>query len=174
MLSEKVKLAKSGARGALSLIMELIRPELWGVSGNWRFNYWDREDIVQQALTNICEKLPKLRNEQCFRSWSRSILQNICNDIYKRKKAWDNIIPLQGDVPCLSKTCFSSENSKDLDVYLGVMSIDMAETFRLRCMDDLPIKAIARIQNIPEGTIHSRLHRGKQIILNNYQLYKGD
>ena len=165
MLSEKVKLAKSGDKEAISFIMELIKPELWSISGNWRFNYWDREDVVQQSLTKICEKLPKLRNEHCFRSWSRSILQNICNDLYKRKKGWEKLIPLQGDVPCLSMTCLSAENSKDLDVYLGVMSKDMAETFRQRYIHDLPVSVIAQNQNIPEGTVHSRLHRGKQIIL---------
>jgi RNA polymerase sigma-70 factor (ECF subfamily) len=174
VLSEKVKLAKSGDEEALSFVTEQIRTELWSLSGKWRFSHWDREDAVQQSLANICEKLPGLKNEHYFRLWCRRILENICNDMCKRKKMWGSFTPLKEDEECLARTCPSIDGSEDLENYLSLMSKEMAETFRKRYVYDYSIKAIAQLQNIPEGTVNSRLHRGKQLLQSNYQLYKGD
>lgn len=174
MLSEEVEMAKLGDEEALIFIVEQIRPELWSLSGNWPLNHWDREDAVQKSFENICKKLPGLRNNHYFRPWCRRILENICNDIYKTQKTWNDFVPLKGDEECLVATWSTNEEWEGLEEYLALMSEEMAETFRLRYASDLPVKAIAQIQNIPEGTVSSRLHRGKQIMRTHFRLYKGD
>ncbi len=174
MLSEKVKLAKSGDKEALTYILEQISPKLWSVSRNWRFNHWDREYAVQESLTNICDNLIELIQDKCFPLWCRRILESTCNNMYKREKMRRSHTLLKGDEEGLAKSCPTMNDAETLEYYLSFMSKEMAETFKLRYANDYSIKAIAQLQKIPEGTVSSRLYRGKQLCLRNYHLYQGD
>lgn len=85
-----------------------------------------------------------------------------------------NFISFEGNEEFLSELQIFDEAESILEQYLELISPQVRETFRMRYIHQLPVKVIAQLQNIPVGTVHSRLHRGKQIILSSYHLYKGD
>ncbi len=115
----------------------------------------DREDAVQEALRRAWEKRASLKNESFFRTWMVRILLNVCYDIQKERK---RMIPT-ADFP-------------DMAVPAGNRVNLLECLFRLEERERMPvllyyiegynIQQVASILRIPQGTVKSRLNRGRR------------
>ena len=115
----------------------------------------DREDAIQEALRRAWEKRASLKNESFFRTWMVRILLNVCHDIQKERK---RMIPT-ADCP-------------DMAVPAGNRVNLLECLFRLEERERMPvllyyiegynIQQVASILRIPQGTVKSRLNRGRR------------
>ncbi|MDF2925143.1 MAG: sigW7 [Paenibacillaceae bacterium] len=173
MLINKVVLARSGDKDALALVLEAMRPVLLKSLGNSLPPNLDQEDVVQETLLVIIEKIERLREPAYFLDWSKRILYNKRKEMIREQKAW-LLVPL-GDFAHFSSTDdYGSENRSALIECLKQIKQCYRETLFLSLIKDLPVQAVAKVQNIPEGTVRSRLHYGKQLLKNTYRFYEGD
>ena len=99
-------------------------------------NREDAEDAVGEAVLRAYEKIHTLRKEDSFRPW---VMQITANEAFRedRHELWDVVQQL------------------DL-VYREVVMLYFYERFS--------IKEIGAILQIPEGTVKSRLSRGKKAL----------
>lgn len=115
----------------------------------------DRMDAVQEAILKAWANVDRLRNERFFETWLTRILINECHNIQATRK---RIAPLEY-VPESKEEASGGERIKD-----AVLSLEM--DFRmpviLHYMEGYKTREIARILEIPEGTVKTRLARAKQ------------
>lgn len=117
----------------------------------------DREDAVQEALKKAWEKRRLLRDEAALKPWLVRILINECHNIQRKSR---RLIPTL-DVP-------PPPPPQDADKDMHDLILALPEKYRMPVvmmfMEGMTAAEAARALRIPQGTVHSRVHRARQIL----------
>ena len=117
------------------------------------------EDFTQDIFLKIIEKPHLFDAKRSFKSWVYTLAANKCKNAYRDKKDIQSIGNHQFEQK--ENTIFDLDK-QDFDGHLlnaiDALEISAKQCFVLRYFDDLSIKEIALIVDIPEGTVKSRLH----------------
>lgn len=114
----------------------------------------DREDAVQSAIEKAWRQQKKLRDDGAMQAWVMRILVNECYALLRKTKK---------EVP--SDTLPERETAEDArpDIYRLFTGLD--EKYRLimvlHYVEGYQVQEIARMLRLPQGTVKSRLHRGR-------------
>lgn len=114
----------------------------------------DREDAVQETIRRAWEKRDSMRDERHMQTWVIRILLNVC-DTLRRKNA--RMYPVERII--------RRPDCMTYDTPLLDALFSMDERFRLplqlRYVEEYSVREIAGILRISEGTVKSRLSRGR-------------
>lgn len=128
----------------------------------------DAYDAIQDSLIKMYKSIQNLQNAEAFKSWSRKIIINSCYDIIsKNKKVIDINSKLIDTYEETREDTYECED--EVVKILDQIEPDLRLTAILYYYNDLSIKEIAKIINIPEGTVKSRLSRAREKL---YQILK--
>jgi len=115
----------------------------------------DRDEAVQECLYKVWKKRHQLKDERYMQTWVIRILINECHNI-QRKRGRE--LPLN-EVP-------ERVAPADADFELHDALFSMDETLRLpiilHYIEGFSIGEIAQILRWPQGTVKSRMLRGRQ------------
>ena len=117
----------------------------------------DREDAVQSAVEKALRKREHLRSPDAVRPWLTRILVNECYAILRRRKRET----LMDDVPQRQV-----EMDARPDIYQLFISLE--EKYRLpmvlHYVEGYSVAEISATLHLPQGTVKSRLHRGRLLL----------
>ena len=134
---------------------------LYRISMSMLKNEADCEDAVQTAILTAYEKLSSLKKEEYFRTWLVRILINVCNKQLGRR---GKIINLDDN----EYTAEPSVPSHDKNVELKIALENLPQKFRqvivLFYIEGFSVTNIKNILGIPEGTVKSRLSKGRSLL----------
>ena len=131
----------------------------------------DADDVLQEVFLTAYQKFPQLRNKDSFKAWIISIARNKCNDYFRAKAAQMEI---------------SIEELSQRELSAGRLGISVVNTVQetldrlgdkdkqilyLYFWKELPQTEIAKLLDIPVGTVKSRLHTAKQHFKSNYPYF---
>jgi RNA polymerase sigma-70 factor (ECF subfamily) len=115
----------------------------------------DRDEAVQECLCRAWQKRHQLRDERYMQTWVIRILINECHNI-QRKRGHE--LPLEE----LPERVAPAD--ADYELHDALLSLD--ETLRLPILlhyiEGFSISEIARIVRWPQGTVKSRMLRGRR------------
>ena len=131
---------------------------LYRVSMSMLKNESDCEDAVQTAILTAYEKLGTLKNEEFFKTWLVRILINVCNKQLNERKRF---VAIQ---ECMETAAATTEINIDVKMALKQLPLKIREVVVLYYMEDFSVKEIKAILNIPEGTVKSRLSKGRELL----------
>ena len=119
----------------------------------------DVYDAIQEALISIYQNFDKLENKEYFTTWGIRIVINKCYDhIRKNKKSENNIYiddeenPI--DIPVDEKNSIEKLELEDL---LNKLSEEKRLITTLYYYDEISVKEIAQMLEMPEGTVKYKL-----------------
>ena len=116
----------------------------------------DAYDALQNALIKMYKNISNLENKEAFNAWSRRIIINCCYDlINKNKKVIDITSRLTENYEETTEDIYDCEDT--LVQILEQIKPELRLTVTLYYYNDLSIKEIAQVLQIPEGTVKSRL-----------------
>ena len=132
-----------------------MQPRLYRVSAGILRQRADQEDAVQSCIERAWRKLPTLREEAYLETWVTRILINECRAIIRRKR-W--VVPVERipDSPA------PPDADPDLYRFFASLPDKLRLTMTLHYVEGLEVADIARLLRLPEGTIKSRLARGRE------------
>ena len=131
------------------------------------------QDLTQDVFLRVFKALGSFRSgEGSFVVWLARLTRNLLIDNYRRTKAERVTDSIEEQLPLLeeSRTAFASrtdarvvgrEASEMLQQALGKLSPELRETVILRDLQEMEYREIAIALNVPEGTVKSRLNRGR-------------
>ena len=121
----------------------------------------DAYDALQDALLKMFRNIQNIQNSEAFKAWSRKIIVNSCyNIINKNKKIIDINSRL---INIFEETREDTYECEDETVkILDKLEPDLRLTATLYYYNELTVKEISQIINIPEGTVKSRLSRARE------------
>lgn len=121
-------------------------------------NETDAEDAVCSAIVKGYEHLSQLKDEKKFKSWMISITRNEAL-MMKRKQLY-----LPGDEAIENMLEPSTDHLDELWDLIQKMPEEYRITIVLYYYHSFSIREIADILEIPEGTVKSRLNRGREYL----------
>jgi RNA polymerase sigma-70 factor, ECF subfamily len=140
----------------------------------YRFTGTDQEaqDLTQEVFLRVFRSLKSFRaGEGSFTVWLARLSRNLLIDHYRRTKLDRATDSIEEQLPMLEeKTAMISrteglvagrEASELLQGALQKLSPELRETVILRDLEELEYREIAQVLNVPEGTVKSRLNRGR-------------
>jgi RNA polymerase sigma-70 factor (ECF subfamily) len=140
----------------------------------YRFTGSDHEaqDLTQEVFLRVFRSLKSFRaGEGSFTVWLTRLSRNLLIDHYRRSRQDRATDSIEEQLPMLEeKTSMSSrtegllagrEASEVLQTALQKLSPELRETVILRDLEELEYREIALVLNVPEGTVKSRLNRGR-------------
>ena len=133
---------------------------LYRVSMAMLKNEHDAQDAVHDAILLAYQNRNKLRHEQYFGTWLVRILINVCKKELKRRK---HSADIGDDLPDIA-----SRDNPYISVEIGEAIDSLPEKIRLTVIlfytEDYSVKEIKEILHIPEGTVKSRLNKGRSLL----------
>ncbi|MGI6227573.1 MAG: RNA polymerase sigma factor [Peptococcales bacterium] len=153
-----VKEAKRGSKHALVRLIMDEKQDYFRLAYAYTKNQADALDALADMIVILYEKIPDLKNEARFDTWSRTILVNCCKKILRKKKK----IILFNKIPEISHEGEIRRKEQEiiLDSALSKLSPKHQEVLKLRFFLDFEYQTIAEILKIPVGTVKSRISTG--------------
>lgn len=112
----------------------------------------DQEDAVQEALRRAWEKRHRLRDERYVQTWVIRILLNECHRMQRRMA---RTMPAE-DIPAVHR-----EGKGELKAALLQLDERYRVPILLHYVEGYDIAETAAMLRIPQGTVKSRLARGR-------------
>lgn len=130
------------------------------------------QDLSQEVFLRVFRTLKSFRaGEGSFVVWLTRLTRNLLIDHYRRSRMERASDSLDDQLSVLEeRTAMSSrtegmlagrEASELLQAALQKLSPELRETVILRDLEEMEYKEIAQALNVPEGTVKSRLNRGR-------------
>lgn len=151
--------AKNGDNEAFLELINENKLNIYRVARGILSNEHDIEDAIQNTVIKAYEKINTLKRNEFFRTWLVRILINECNEIIRRNKRIVSIN--ENNHEERYNDCY--ENI-DLTKAINSLSEELRVTTVLFYFEDMSIKDIASVLNIPNGTVRSRLSRARKIL----------
>ena len=161
-------------RGDSAAWEDLVRQHSRRVYGLcYRFTSRDSEaqDLTQEVFLRVFRSLGTFRsNEGSFTTWLARLTRNLLIDHYRRTRNERITDSIEEQLPRVEETRMVArsdaavagrEASELLQGALSKLSPELRETIILRDLQDMEYREISQVLGIPEGTVKSRLNRGR-------------
>ncbi|WP_069999730.1 RNA polymerase sigma factor [Cellulosilyticum sp. I15G10I2] len=157
-VEEVIKKAKQGDKEALVRLVMLQKEAYYKLAYVYMKNKEDALDAIQDMIIIVYENIYRLRNEEAFYSWSKTILVNRCKVLLKAKSKINSLG--SAEEGAYDAAISQQEDRLLLEQYLSQLNKKHQEVIRLRYFLDLDYKTIADLLKIPLGTVKSRIAIG--------------
>ena len=139
----------------------------------------DAEDLTQEVFIRVYRTMASYNLEKgAFTTWLTTLTRNLLVDHFRRSKqdrVTDSIDAglrdeedslslgdrLEDTRPTPDDRLASKETQKMVQLALARISPDLREAVILRDLQDMDYKEIALVLRVPEGTVKSRINRGR-------------
>ncbi len=120
----------------------------------------EAQDVVQEAFARALARPNGLAGVANPEAWLRTVAINVIRRRWRRRRLLDTI--LLRDRPIARVVAPGPEpESADLRAALARIPLPYREVIVLHYLADLPVDEVARVLEIPVGTVKSRLSRGR-------------
>lgn len=165
-IEQLVKKAMKRDEDALEVLLSQYQEYLYRIAYAYYKNEQEALDAVSECVAKVYVNLPKLRKPAYFKTWMTRIL---INEVLSGVKIKSKLLSLdalhqQGYMPEYEEKGISREEKVDLYQALDKLSPDYRKVLILRYFQDMKIKEIGEVMQIPEGTAKVMIHRGRKIL----------
>lgn len=132
----------------------------------------EAQDLTQEVFLKVFRNVRSFRSgEGSFGVWLARLTRNLLIDHYRRSKNERVTASIEEQLPVLEEKAAiegrteaalaGREASEALQKALAKLSPELRETVILRDIEGLEYREIAQVLGVPEGTVKSRLNRGR-------------
>jgi len=133
----------------------------------------EAQDLTQEVFLRVFRTLKTFRSaEGSFGTWLARVARNLLIDHYRRTRQERVTDPIEDQIAVLEEKGATAserpdhalagrETSRILQAALQKLSPDLREAVILRDLQEMEYREIADVLGIPEGTVKSRINRGR-------------
>jgi len=176
--SQIVRRCMDGDSGAWAEMVRNFHRRVYGLCYRFTGNAADAEDLTQDVFLKIYSNLASFDTGRgSLQVWITTMTRNHLVDHFRRTRnqratsslddGWDSAEELKPVDRLVSRGISPHESAAQKELArmvqsaLARVSIDLREAVILRDLQDLDYKEIAEMLGIPEGTVKSRISRGR-------------
>ncbi|MBU5592172.1 sigma-70 family RNA polymerase sigma factor [Clostridium sp. MSJ-4] len=163
---------------ALKLLVEKYSNSLYKFSLHLCKDLKETEELFQDTWVKVFKGLEKFNRDKSFETWLFTIAINTYKDGYRKKKRWLNrikdyfdndekdremaMVPSGEGIP--QKDIIKSEEKEEIRSAVNKLKDEYRILVILYYFERLSYKEISEMLSIPEGTIKSRLNKGRKLL----------
>jgi RNA polymerase sigma-70 factor (ECF subfamily) len=155
---------------------ELVRQhtrQVYGLCFRFTNSAQEAQDLTQDVFLRVFKTIKTFRSaEGSFHTWLARVTRNLLIDHYRRTRQERVTDSIEEQLPMLHEKGGSAaarpdqalagqEASQILQATLQKLSPDLREAVILRDLQEMEYREIAEVLDIPEGTVKSRINRGR-------------
>jgi RNA polymerase sigma factor (sigma-70 family) len=165
---ELARRATAGDGAALDALLRRIQPEVLRRCARFLPHRQDAEEAAQDVLLQVARNIQRFEGRSKFSTWLHVIIANCCRQTYralKRRFAEQASAELPLERPDPRTTSVIAGSRLDLLDALEKLERDKPDLVApvvLRDICELEYAEIARLLDVPLGTIKSRIHDGRK------------
>ena len=176
--SQTVRRCMDGDSGAWAELVRTHHRRVYGLCYRFTGSPADAEDLTQDVFLKIYSNLSSFDTARgSLQVWITTMTRNLLVDNFRRTKnlratgsldeGWDQteelkpIDRLTSHSPSPHELAAHKELEKMVQEALSHVSVELREAVILRDLQDMDYKEIAQVLGIPEGTVKSRISRGR-------------
>ena len=153
-----VESAKNGDKDALVTLIMKRKNEFYKLAYIYTEKKEDAMDAMEDMIVILYKQISKLKNNEAFYSWSKTILVNCCRDILRKR---NEVVLMDEIIETSHEDCYGSQERKqDILRYFKKLNEYQQEAIKLRYFVDMDYESIAKISNVAVGTVKSRISTG--------------
>ena len=160
---------QAGDTEAFGTLVEQFAGRAIGTASMLLGNHDDAMDASQAAFVRAWRSIRRFKGKATFYTWYSTILRNECLDRIrhrKRRKA-EALAPEQPAPPAKSDPHLLAERNEQAErVWLAILELPMhhRDIIVMSHFQEMRYKDIAKLLNIPVGTVMSRLHNARKAL----------
>jgi RNA polymerase sigma-70 factor (ECF subfamily) len=158
----------AGDAGAFATLVERHQARVYGLCLRVVGNPEDAADAAQEAFISALRKLGQFRGDAAFTTWMHRVAVNACYDLLRKRSrqpmlhlATDEDLPGPEAGPPAPDHADEVAGTRDAADALARVPEEFRVALVLADVQDLPYEQIARILDVPVGTVKSRVFRGR-------------
>ena len=176
--SQVVRRCMDGDSGAWAELVRTHHRRVYGLCYRFTGNPADAEDLTQDVFLKVYSNLSSFDTGRgSLQVWITTMTRNLLVDNFRRSRnqratssldeGWESteelqpIARLMAGGPSPHESAAQKELAKMVQDALARVSVELREAVILRDLQDLDYKEIAQVLGIPEGTVKSRISRGR-------------
>jgi RNA polymerase sigma-70 factor (ECF subfamily) len=176
--SQIVRHCMDGDSGAWAELVRTHHRRVYGLCYRFTGNGADAEDLTQEVFLKVYSNLSRFDTVRgSLQVWITTMTRNLLVDNFRRTRnqratgsldeGWESIEELKpvdrlmAGGPSPQESAAQKELAKMVQDALARVSVDLREAVILRDLQDMDYKEIAQVLGIPEGTVKSRISRGR-------------
>jgi RNA polymerase sigma-70 factor (ECF subfamily) len=176
--SHVVRRCMDGDSGAWAELVRTHHRRVFGLCYRFTGNNADAEDLTQDVFLKIFSNLASFDMARgSLQVWITTMTRNLLVDNFRRTRnqratdsldaGWDEtdelkpVDRLQASGASPHEKAAQKELAKMVQGALAKVSVELREAVILRDLQDMDYKEIAQVLGIPEGTVKSRISRGR-------------
>jgi RNA polymerase sigma-70 factor, ECF subfamily len=163
-------------RGDETAWEELVRlhtRKVYALCFRFTGNNQEAQDLTQEVFLRVFKTVKTFRStEGSFATWLARVTRNLLIDNYRRTRQERVTDSIEDQLPVLEEAGAAAstrpdhalagrEASEILQTALQRLSPDLREAVILRDLQEMEYREIADVLRIPEGTVKSRINRGR-------------
>ena len=167
--TEQVLLACAGDKTAFDQLVHHYRPVLLALTFLRTRDLWEAEDLVQEILLRVWQKLPGLHIPALFLPWMKTIAANICSTWHRRRPApttsldTDPVVQLgAGSAPDPLEIVLSGEKQRELHRALLLLPQANRLALLMHVWGNYSYAEIAAFTDVRLTTVEGRIYRAKR------------
>lgn len=155
-----IRKAREGDKNAFCTLMDENLQIMYKIAWTYLKNNDDVADVIQDTICSCYEKIGQLKKAEFFRTWLIRILINHCYDILDDKK---QVLPVEviPETACKDTLYEKSEWHQ----VMRKLTEEYQAPMILYYLEEMPVKEIAELLELPENTVKSHLYRGRKQLL---------
>ena len=158
---------QNGNMVAFNEVVDRYKGRLMNVIGRMLSSTEEAEDIVQETFVRVYQHRQSFNFQHCFSTWIYTIALNLArNELRKRKKfKFFDINDMQGNQPELAvEANLPSRLPQILNTAIKDLPDKYRTAFMLRDVQEMSYDEVAKILNVPLGTVKSRVNRARLML----------
>jgi RNA polymerase sigma-70 factor (ECF subfamily) len=170
-----VRDCQSGNKTAWEALVERHTRRIYGLCYRFTGRDCDARDVMQEVFLRVFCKIGTFRSNQLsFVSWLTSLTHNILIDYYRRNRSERLTVSIEERLPRIEsfmqaidspdRILAEREASELLQSTLLKIAPELREVIILCDLQERRHRDIALVLGIPEGTVKSRLNRGRSVL----------
>ncbi|MCY4123001.1 MAG: RNA polymerase sigma factor [Acidobacteria bacterium] len=159
-----------GDQSAWDAIVSRYRRKVFNVAYTFVGRHDEAEDLTQDIFLKVFKALRTFDRRANFTTWIISVSRNLCIDHYRRVRKEREVVDRRVDASELTPVAGGVDAFARLDRFdrrallrdaLSALPETLRTAVAMRDLQELSYQEIARRLDLPDGTVKSRINRGR-------------
>jgi RNA polymerase sigma-70 factor (ECF subfamily) len=158
---------QNGDLVAFSQMVDRYKDRLMNVIGRMLSSREEAEDVVQETFVRVYQHRQSFNFKHCFSTWIYTIALNLArNELRKRRKfKFYEISDMQGnEVEFAVDPKIPTRLPEMLKKAIATLPEKYKMAFMLRDIEEMPYEEVAKVLDVPLGTVKSRVNRARLML----------
>jgi len=168
---------RNGDDSAFEILVSEHSPRVLSLAWRLAGDREEAEDIGQEAFLRLHKSIADFRGDSSIATWLHRTVTRLAIDYLRRQKIrrrifffrpshqeFDPMDSVPASTPSPDQRYFAGEIGRHLETAMNKLSVRQRIVFTLRHFEEMPLKEVALLLELEEGTVKSHLHRAVCIL----------